>query len=173
MSGYNIDCDPGDLYSRKCYVTNPSTGKREEIIGYDSAGNPLSKGETTAAGTAWQINVTALNQDGTAYSPYGSGGVPWTLGGGIAGIGAIMPSSGADLQDWKYITESAPGSQARKTYQQRVCNPLWPTFGCRQAPLDSDLIAAPTAAASQPSVDYADRSVGEKIIGWWKNLLGQ
>ena len=45
MSGYNIQCDPGDLYSRKCYVINPSTGAREEIIGYDSAGNPLSKGK--------------------------------------------------------------------------------------------------------------------------------
>lgn len=173
MTGYNIECDPGDLYSRKCYVINPTTGKREEIIGYDSAGNPLSKGETTAAGTAWQINYTTLNQDGTAYQPYGTAGVPWTLAGGIAGLFGITPSSGADLQDWKYITESAPGSQARKTYQQRVCNPLWPTFGCRQAPLDSDLLSAgPTAAASQPSTAYEDRTIGEKIVGWWRNLLG-
>jgi hypothetical protein len=153
-------------------VINPTTGKREEIIGYDSAGNPLSKGETTAAGTAWQINYTTLNQDGTAYQPYGTSGVPWTLAGGIAGLFGITPSGGADMQDWKYITESAPGSQARKTYQQRVCNPLWPTFGCRQGPLESDLNADPTAAASQPSTAYEDKTVGEKIVNWWKNLLG-
>ena len=172
LSGYNIECDPGDLYSRKCYVINPTTGKREEIIGYDSAGNPLSKGETTAAGTAWQINYTVLDDSGNAYQPYGTAGIPWTLS-GIAGIFGIMPSGGADMQDWKYITESAPGSQARKTYQQRVCNPLWPTFGCRQAPLDSDLLSAgPTAAASQPSTAYEDKTVGEKIVSWWKNLLG-
>ena len=173
MSGYDITCDPGDLYSRKCYVNNPKTGAKEEIIGYDSAGNPLSKGATTAAGTAWQVNLTTLNQDGTAYQPYGSGGVPYTLLGGITGLlGRIMPSGGADPQDWKYITESAPGSQARKTYEKRVCNPLWPTIGCRQGPLETDLNASPIAGASSPETAYENKSSGEKIVGWWKSLLG-
>ena len=49
MAGYNITCD-GDLYTRKCYV-NTASGK-QEIIGYDSAGNPISKAPTTGAGTA-------------------------------------------------------------------------------------------------------------------------
>ena len=46
MAGYNITCDPGDLYTRKCYV-NTASGK-QEIIGYDSAGNPISKAPTTS-----------------------------------------------------------------------------------------------------------------------------
>lgn len=173
MSGYDITCDPGDLYSRKCYVTNPDTGAKEEIVGYVD-GNPVSKGKTSAAGTAWQLNLTTLNQDGTAYQPYGSGGVPYTLMGGITGLlGRIIPSGGADMQDWKYITESAPGSQARKTYEQRVCNPLWPTFGCRQGPLESDLLSADsTAGASSPETAYENKSTGDKIVGWWKSLLG-
>ncbi|MGI9556043.1 MAG: hypothetical protein ACR2M9_04200 [Cyanophyceae cyanobacterium] len=133
MSGYNITCDPGDLYSRKCYV-NTASGK-QEIIGYDSAGNPVSKAPTTAAGTAWQPNITVLDQDGNAYQPYGAAGLPFTMAGGISGVGAIMPSSGSDPQDWKYL-QTMPGANARKTYQERVCNPLWPTLGCRQGSID-------------------------------------
>lgn len=133
MSGYNITCDPGDLYSRKCYV-NTASGK-QEIIGYDSSGNPVSKAPTTAAGTAWQPNITVLDQDGNAYQPYGAAGLPFTMAGGISGVGAIMPSSGSDPQDWKYL-QTMPGANARKTYQERVCNPLWPTLGCRQGSVD-------------------------------------
>lgn len=133
MGGYNITCDPGDLYSRKCYV-NTASGK-QEIIGYDNQGNPVSKAPTTAAGTAWQPNITVLDQDGNPYQPYGSAGLPFTMAGGISGIGAIMPSSGSDPQDWKYLN-TMPGANARRTYQQRVCNPLWPTLGCRQGSID-------------------------------------
>ena len=133
MAGYNITCDPGDLYTRKCYV-NTASGK-QEIIGYDSAGNPISKAPTTAAGTAWQPNITVLDQDGNAYQPYGAAGLPFTMAGGISGVGAIMPSSGSDPQDWKYL-QTMPGANARRTYQERVCNPLWPTLGCRQGSID-------------------------------------
>ena len=150
MVGYNIECDPGDLYSRKCYVINPTTKAREEIIGYDSSGNPLSKGATSAAGTAWQINYTTLDQSGNAYQPYGTAGVPWTLS-GIAGIFGVMPSSGADSQDWKYITEHAPGSFSRKMYQQRTCNPLWPTFGCRTSDPESSQTVTTAPDESDPA----------------------
>ncbi len=150
MAGYNISCDPGDLYSRRCYVTNPSSGAKEEIIGYDSAGNPLSKGATSAAGTAWQINYTVLNQDGNAYQPYGAGGLPWTMS-GLAGIFGIMPSGGADPQDWNYITNVAPGSFSRKMYNSRVCNPLWPTFGCRTTdPASSNTVTTSPTEETQP-----------------------
>ncbi len=161
MTGYNISCDPGDLYSRRCYVTNPSTGAKEEIIGYDSAGNPLSKGATSAAGTAWQINYTVLNQDGTAYQPYGAGGIPWTMS-GIAGIFGIMPSGGADPQDWNYITNVAPGSFSRKMYNTRVCNPLWPTLGCRTTdPASSNTVTtAPTDEVQPGSEAWYDKFFG-------------
>jgi hypothetical protein len=169
MTGYNISCDPGDLYSRKCYV-NTASGK-QEIIGYDGSGNPISKQATTAAGTAWQPSVTVLDQDGNAYQPYGSGGLPFTMS-GIAGIFGITPSSGADPQDWKYITESAPGSYSRKMYNQRTCNPLWPTLGCKTTPTDNTkLQTAPTNQTQvAASVPWYRRFFGSESVGDKKEL---
>jgi len=149
MAGYNIVCDPGDLYTRKCYVLNPTTGEREEIIGYTAGGDPISKAPTTAAGTAWQPTVTTLDLSGNAYQPYGQAGLPFTMAGGISGVGAIMPSSGSDPQDWKYL-ETMPGANARRTYQQRTCNPLWPTLGCRQGPLGSVDLPSTDNGSSMP-----------------------
>ena len=51
----------------------------------------------------------------------------------------IMPSSGADPQDWYYLFYSMPGSTARRIGEQRVCNPLWNVFGCREA-VDEDQV---------------------------------
>lgn len=51
----------------------------------------------------------------------------------------ILPSSGADPQDWKYLFFSMPGSTARRFSEKRVCNPLWPTTGCREAVTESQV----------------------------------
>ena len=186
-AGYNIQCDPGDLNSRKCYVVT-GAGVRQEIIGYDSAGNPISKQATTAAGTAWQPSITVLDQDGNPYQPYGAGGIPWTMGGGMTGIGNVMPSGGADPQDWKYITESAPGAQARIAYENRICNPLWPTFGCKTG--NTNPTGVTTAPVNgQPDAGtldwlkeyfgfwnaeekYEKKSTESKIMSWWNSLIG-
>lgn len=157
MAGYNITCDPGSLYSRRCYV-NTASGK-QEIIGYDASGNPISKQSTTAAGTAWQPSITVLDQDGNAYQPYGSGGLPWTMA-GIAGIFGITPSSGADPQDWKYLTDSAPGSFSRKMYQQRTCNPLWNTLGCKTSPEGNGVTTAPDATQNAGSQSWYNKFFG-------------
>tara|TARA_R110000803_G_scaffold162730_4_gene226435 strand:- start:484 stop:1098 length:615 start_codon:yes stop_codon:yes gene_type:complete len=159
MSGYDITCDPGSLYSRKCYV-NTASGAKQEIIGYDGSGNPISKQATTAAGTAWQPSVTVLDQDGNSYQPYGAGGLPFTMS-GIAGIFGITPSSGADPQDWKYITESAPGSQSRKMYNQRTCNPLWNTQGCKTIPTGgAGVTTAPESTANAGSQAWYNKFFG-------------
>jgi len=159
MSGYDITCDPGSLYSRKCYV-NTASGAKQEIIGYDGSGNPISKQATTAAGTAWQPSVTVLDQDGNSYQPYGAGGLPFTMS-GIAGIFGITPSSGADPQDWKYITESAPGSQSRKMYNQRTCNPLWNTQGCKTIPTGgAGVTTAPDSTANAGSQAWYNKFFG-------------
>jgi hypothetical protein len=159
MSGYDITCDPGSLYSRKCYV-NTASGAKQEIIGYDGSGNPISKQATTAAGTAWQPSVTVLDQDGNSYQPYGAGGLPFTMS-GIAGIFGITPSSGADPQDWKYITESAPGSQSRKMYNQRTCNPLWNTQGCKTIPTGgAGVTTAPDSTANAGSQSWYNKFFG-------------
>lgn len=47
----------------------------------------------------------------------------------------ILPSSGADPQDYYYLNYSMPGSYSRRMYEERTCNPLWPTFGCKTDPL--------------------------------------
>ena len=157
MAGYNITCDPGDLYSRKCYTTDPTTGNKQEIIGYTQGGDPISKGASTSSWMAWIPTLTTLNDAGTAYQPYGEAGIPYTLGGGSA-ISAWMPSSGADMQDYYYLNEVAPGSQARKMYNTRICNPLWPTFGCRTE--GSGLQTAPTTEQSTEN-----KSLWKKIFG--------
>ena len=132
MAGYNITCDPGALGMQKCYTTDPTTGAKQEIIGYTSSGDPISKGASTSPWMAWVPTLTTLDLTGTAYQPYGEAGIPYTLGGGLAGVGSIMPSGGADLQDWKYLDQSMPGAYSRKMYQERLCNPLWSyVFGCR------------------------------------------
>ena len=86
MPGYNIQCDPGSLYTRKCYTvycTDASgascacgsagcTEHREEIIAYTSGGDPISKQTTNLPpGTAWIPSLTTLDQSGNAYRPYG------------------------------------------------------------------------------------------------------
>ena len=83
---------------------------------------------------------------------------------GIAGIFGIMPSGGADPQDWNYITNVAPGSGARKMYNQRVCNPLWPTLGCRTSDESSSntVTTAPTEANNAGSEAWYN-----KYFGWF------
>ena len=152
MAGYNIECDPGDLYSRKCYVVT-GAGVRQEIIGYDSAGNPISKQATTAAGTAWQPSITVLDQDGNPYQPYGS----------------------------------MPGAGAAHAYQERTCNPLWPTFGCKTGNINpTGVTTAPDDETSAGTMawlkeyfgfwnaeeKYESQSTDNKIIQWWNSLIG-
>ncbi len=43
----------------------------------------------------------------------------------------ILPSGGADPQDWQYLEYSMPGSLSRRMNNARVCDPLWPVFGCK------------------------------------------
>ena len=41
-----------------------------------------------------------------------------------------LPSGGADPQDFIYL-ETMPGAFARRMTNLRVCDPLWPVFGCK------------------------------------------
>ena len=87
--GYNITCDPGDLYNRKCYTnvystpgcdpaTDPTcTVSQQEIIGYTSGGSPISKAPSTASWIAWVPTLTTLDMSGMAIQPYGEAGLPY------------------------------------------------------------------------------------------------
>ena len=127
MTGYNITCDPGSLYSRKCYV-NTATGK-QEIIGYDASGNPISKAPTTAAGTAWQPSVTVLDQDGNSTNPTGLRDfLHHVRYRGHLRNHPFLWSRSSGLEIHHGIS---PGSFSRRMYQERTCNPLWNTQGCK------------------------------------------
>ena len=43
-----------------------------------------------------------------------------------------LPSGGADPQDFVYL-ETMPGAFARRMTNTRVCDPLWPVFGCKES----------------------------------------
>jgi hypothetical protein len=97
-TGYNITCDPGTLYNRKCYVNvhNPPgcdpadpacTVTQQEIIGYSDKGDPISKAPSSSSWIAWVPTLTTLDDSGTAYQPYGESGLPY-------GSGAIATSAG-------------------------------------------------------------------------------
>ena len=159
MAGYGITCDRGDLYNRRCYVQDPSDpSKKQEIIGYTSGGDPISKAPSTVPWMAWTPTVTTLNDQGNAYQPYGQAGIPYTQTGSTM---KWMPSSGADMQDYKYLNESMPGSLSRWMTENRVCNPLWSNvFGCRT----SDDPSVVTGKAENYSADVVEERIdGNKI----------
>lgn len=69
----------------------------------------------------------------------------------------ILPSSGADPQDFYYLNYSMPGSYSRRMYQERICSPLWPVLGCKTAPMVigdqfvPDMTAMPAGNPFEPS----------------------
>jgi hypothetical protein len=107
-TGYNIQCQAGDLYTRQCFIGDPKDGKK--IIAYTSSGDPIGFDEITG-----KTYLVRLDSTGKAYEPYGSSGVPYTAldGGPLSSIlGNWMPSGGSSWQDFLRLL-TLPGSQAR------------------------------------------------------------
>jgi hypothetical protein len=115
-TGYNISCDPGTLYNRKCYVNvhNPPgcdpadpacTVTQQEIIGYTSKGDPISKAPSDASWIAWVPTLTTLDESGTAYQPYGEAGLPY-------GSGVIPTSAGTTDVSGSGVTSSSSTTSA-------------------------------------------------------------
>ncbi|MBO66683.1 MAG: hypothetical protein CL398_00075 [Acidiferrobacteraceae bacterium] len=86
------------------------------------------------------------------------------------GSGGIMPSSGADPQDFYYINYAMPGAYARHMYETRTCDPLWNTFGCKTQPgvvgdQDSGYIQEEEAdAAATADVDSTGDAAVQEVI---------
>ena len=162
MPGYNIECDQGSLYYRKCYVVLAS-GEKQEIIGYTAGGDPISKDSTDVpTGTAWVPTMTTLDMYGDAYQPYPEG-IPYTAGGGS--VVNWTPSGGADVSNiYTYLNQSMPGAYARQMEKDRTCNPLWPTFGCKTYTEDSVPIGT---TATTGNADDETPSLWESVTSWW------
>lgn len=160
MAGYNIECDQGSLYYRKCYVVLPS-GERQEIIGYTAGGDPISKDSTDVpTGTAWVPTMTTLDMSGNAYQPYPEG-LPYTAGGGS--IVNWTPSGGADVSNiYTYLNQSMPGAYSRQMEKDRICNPLWPTFGCKTYSNKGVPIGTTGGTADEEAP-----SLWENLTSWW------
>ena len=168
MAGYNIQCDQGSLYYRKCYVILAS-GEKQEIIGYTSGGDPISKDTTDVPrGTAWVPTMTTLDMSGNAYQPYPEG-IPYTAGGGS--VVNWTPSGGADVSNINtYLNQSMPGATARQMEKDRVCNPLWPTFGCRTFKNKGVPIGTTGGTSVAPTGNIDDQettSIWESLTSWW------
>ena len=127
-------CDP---------AVPPCTVTQQEVIGYTSGGEPISKGQSSSPWMAWTPTLTTLDQDGNAYQPY-TAGIPYTLEGG-----SVVKWDSTDSQALAYL-DSAPGAGARKAYQERTCNPLWSNvFGCKEG--DTIWVSHDAVAEHEPS----------------------
>ena len=71
----------------------------------------------------------------------------------------ILPSSGADPQDWYYLFYSMPGSTARRIGEQRTCNPLWNVFGCREAVTEAQVTPVVPVAELPPQYQAEDDDI--------------
>ncbi len=107
MSGYDITCDPGSLYNRRCYVNvhdppgcdpavPPCTVTQQEIILYTESGDPITKAPSESSWLAWVPTLNTLNQYGISYQPYGEAGLPYATGAITTGAGLSNPSGDSD-----------------------------------------------------------------------------
>lgn len=87
----------------------------------------------------------------------------------------IMPSGGADPQDWYYLFYSMPGSTARRIGEQRTCNPLWNVFGCREAVTEDQVTPVVPVQELPPQYQAEDDEIkaqSEAVMTGYDNLLG-
>ena len=125
-TGYNIQCQAGDLYTRQCFIGNPADGKK--IIAYTSSGDPIGFDQTTG-----KTYLQRLDSTGNAYQPYGSAGVPYSImdSGPLSSLlGNWMPSGGSSSQDFLRLM-TLPGAQARVRASTTTVPWYYPSFGLR------------------------------------------
>jgi hypothetical protein len=131
MSGYDISCDPGDLYSRKCYVNvhdppgcdpavPPCTVTQQEIISYTGSGDPISKAPSTSSWIAWVPTLNTLNMSGVSYQPYGDAGLPYASGAITTGAGLSNPSGDSGSGSTDMSDTSATGTGTGSEEESKV-----------------------------------------------------
>jgi len=144
-SGYGLTCESGDLYTRKCYDS-----QGHEVIGYTEKGEPIGFDDKTG-----KTYLTALNQQGQSYEPYGDAGVPYTAAdaGPLSSVlGSWLPASGADPQAFTRLM-TLPGAAARVKAATTVVPWHWNVFGLRKAPLTVGQESVTMSSESVPEVE--------------------
>ena len=106
-------------------------------------------------------NVTRETHKVNLYSIYGSGAMPYTVGGQPAQRGQT-PVSSADPQIFAYLNESSPGSLSRFMQRNRVMPWYTNTFGTRKSQM--------TMQEYDEIADEEDTKGG--VIEWFKSVFG-
>jgi hypothetical protein len=125
-TGYDIQCMPGDLYTRQCFIGDPKDGKKIEA--YTQSGDPIAVDMTTG-----KTYLQRLDMTGNPYEPYGSAGVPYTIldSGPLSSLlGAWMPSTGSSSQAFNRLM-TLPGAQARVRAAKTTVPWYYNVFGLR------------------------------------------
>ena len=148
--GYDIQCQAGDLYSRQCFIGDPSLGKK--IIAYTSGGDPIGFDQTSG-----KTYLVSLDSTGQAYQPYGSAGVPYTVNdsGPLSSLlGNWMQSGGASFQDFNRLM-TLPGAQARVQSATTTVPWYYPVFGLR---FNKGVVGQPPLMSQQSNQQQPRRS---------------
>jgi hypothetical protein len=149
-TGYDIYCEPGDLYTRQCYTGDPAKGGKK-IIAYTQSGDPI--GFDPISGKTYLVS---LDSSGNAYQPYGSAGVPYTAmdGGALSSLlGNWMPSGGASSQDFARLL-TLPGAQARIRAANTTVPWYYNVFGLKYNPRVVGQQPTFTYSAEEDSEDF-------------------
>ena len=156
---FNLQCDPGALGMQDCYIVL-ADGSRQKVARWDGSGNPITQAPSSSPWMAWVPQLWTLNQSGDQYAPFGPAGIPYTTSGMVnwQGKGSNFDNMAwADPNARNYL-DSIPGAGARIAYNSRVCDPLWPTFGCRTG----DPYSSSTVTTAPVEEDDS----------WWSKLFG-
>jgi hypothetical protein len=157
-----MECDPGSLYYRKCYIID-AHGNRNEIIGWTDNDEAVTKSSTTAAGAAWEPQVFGLDMTGQQYQPYAGGNIPF-------GYLNFMPSTGADPQDLYYMNYVIPGATAWRKQQTYTAGWWMNTFGLRKQQMPEGEVEEMNDGDSPRSTDISPRK-NEKMLLATSSLL--
>ena len=159
----------GTAYTTTNCIYDSAAGTYEEIIstgggGAYGGGTFCTKSESAAAnmpGTAYAQKCYTRNAQGQLYSIYGSGAMPYTVGGQPAQQGQT-PVSSADPQIFAYLNESSPGSLSRFMQKNRVMPWYTNTFGTRKSQM--------TMQEYDEIADEEETKGG--VIEWFKSVFG-
>ena len=159
----------GTAYTTTNCIYDSAAGTYEEIIstgggGAYGGGTFCTKSESAAAnmpGTAYAQKCYTRNAQGQLYSIYGSGAMPYTVGGQPAQQGQT-PVSSADPQIFAYLNQSSPGSLSRFMQRNRVMPWYTNTFGTRKSQM--------TMQEYDEITDEEDTKGG--VIEWFKSVFG-